>query len=299
MRVTQNTVSNMLTENLQLIMQTQATLEQESATGLRVNAPGDDPVAAQQILHLNSLNAATAQYASNITSGTATLTMSDSAMSSMTNTLTSLKEVALEMSTGTVNATDMSAAVSQVQQLKSQMISLGNTQVNGNYIFGGFKSGTPPFDATTGAFSGTDNNVSIQVDQNSSVTVATSGSQVITGGTPPGSSGTDIMSIFDNLTTALSTGNTAGVQSQLTSIDSAISQVSVAQATVGAGLNRLTAATSNGSSMQLANTQMLSTIQDADFTQVVSDLSKQQTAYQAALAAAAKVSQTSLLDYLK
>jgi flagellar hook-associated protein 3 FlgL len=61
----------------------------------------------------------------------------------------------------------------------------------------------------------------------------------------------------------------------------------------------MTAATSIGSSMTLANTTMLSSIQDADFTQVVSQLSSQQTAYQAALAADAKVSQSSLLDYLK
>ena len=299
MRVTQNTVSNMLQQNLQLMMQTQATLEQESSTGYKVNAPGDDPVAAQQILHLNSLNAASVQYSRNITSATATLSMSDSAMSSMNTALTSLKEVALEMSTGTINGSDMAAAVSQVQQLKSQIISLGNTQVNGNYIFGGFKSSTPPFDATTGAYSGTDNNVTIQIDQNSSVAVGTSGAQLISGGTPPGSSGTDMMSIFDNLTTALTNGDTAGVQAQLSNIDSAITQVSTADSVVGASLNRLTAASSIATSMQLANTTALSSIQDADYISVVSDLSKQQTAYQTALAAAAKVSQTSLLDYLK
>ena len=264
-----------------------------------MNAPGDDPGAAQQILHLNSLNAASVQYSRNITSATATLSMSDSAMSSMNTALTSLKEVALEMSTGTINGSDMAAAVSQVQQLKSQIISLGNTQVNGNYIFGGFKSSTPPFDATTGAYSGTDNNVTIQIDQNSSVAVGTSGAQLISGGTPPGSSGTDMMSIFDNLTTALTNGDTAGVQAQLSNIDSAITQVSTADSVVGASLNRLTAASSIATSMQLANTTALSSIQDADYISVVSDLSKQQTAYQTALAAAAKVSQTSLLDYLK
>jgi flagellar hook-associated protein 3 FlgL len=289
----------MLTQNLELITQTQATLEEESSTGLKVNAPGDNPVAAQQILHLNSQNAAITQYASNITSGTATLTMSDSAMSSMVNTLTSLTQIATEMSTGTVSPTDMTDAVSQVQQLQSQMISLGNTQVNGNYIFGGFETSTPPFDATTGAYSGTGNNTSIQIGQNSQVMVSTSGAQVIAGGTPPGSSGTDIMSIFSNLLTALSTGSQSGVQAQLTNIANAVTQVSTAQSNVGASLNRMTAATSIGSSMTLANTTMLSSIQDADFTQVVSQLSSQQTAYQAALAADAKVSQSSLLDYLK
>ena len=299
MRVTQNTVSNVLQSNLQLIMQRQATLEQESSTGFRVNAPGDDPVAAQQILHLNSQNAQIDQYSRNIASGTATLTMADSAMQSMTNTLTRTKEIALEMSNGTNNGSDMAAAASEVAQLKSEMISLGNTQVNGNYIFAGFKNNTPPFDATTGAYGGTDDNVTLQIAADSSVNVGTSGAQLISGGTPPGSSGTDIMSIFDNLTTALNSGDSAGVQAQLTNIDTAMSQVTNADSGVGASLNRLTAASSSGASTKLATTTLLSSVQDADYIQVVSDLTKQQTAYQTALAAAAKVSQTSLLDYLK
>ena len=299
MRVTQNTVSNMLTTNLQLIMQRQATLEQESSTGYKVNAPGDDPVAAQQILHLNSSNATIDQYARNIASGTATLSMADSAMSSMNDALTRTKEIALEMSNGTNNASDMAAAASEISQLKSQMISLGNTQVNGNYIFAGYKSNTPPFDATTGAYGGTDNSVSLQIAADSSVTVGTSGAQLVSGGTPPGSSGTDIMAIFDNLTTALNSGDSSGVQAQLTNIDNAASQVTNARSGVGGSLNRLTSASSSGDSAKLATTTLLSSVQDADYIQVVSDLTKQQTAYQTALAAAAKVSQTSLLDYLK
>lgn len=299
MRVTQNTVANLVRDNLQTIMQRQTMLEQQSSTGLKVSAPGDDPVAAQQILHLNSLNDATDQYARNITSGTATLTMSDSAMASMSNTLTRAKEVALAMSSDTTTSDSRTAAVDELQQLKSQIISLGNSQINGNYIFGGYKNSTPPFAAITGVYSGTDNAVSIQVDQNSSVTVAYSGATLVSGGIPAGSSGTDMMAIFNNLTTALNAGNTAGVQAQLTNIDSALSQVTNARSVVGSNLNRLSAASSIGDSMKITNTQVLSTVQDADYIQVVSDLSKQATAYQTAIAASAKVTQISLLDYLR
>jgi len=51
--------------------------------------------------------------------------------------------------------------------------------------------------------------------------------------------------------------------------------------------------------MKFSTTKIMSDKQDIDIMQVVSDLSKQETAYQAAIAASAKVSQVSLLDYLR
>jgi len=300
MRVTQNTTANLVLQNLQVIEQRQEVLEQEASTGMKISAPSDDPTSAQQIVRLKSQTAATNQYARNITNGTALLTMANSAMSSMSNTLTSVKQLALEMSNATNgDPTAMTAAAQQMQQLKSQFISLGNTQLNGNYLFGGFKNDTPPFDAATGAFTGTTDTTSFEIAAGSSVPVAVSGSQVISGGTPPGSSGTDIMGMFDNLISALNSGSTAGVQAQLGNIDSAATQITSSEATIGASMNRLTTATSVAQDNNLATTQVISSLQDADYTQVVSDLSKQQTAYQAAIASSAKISQISLLDYLQ
>jgi flagellar hook-associated protein 3 FlgL len=295
MRVTQNTISNHVLENLQVIQQRQDQLEQESSTGLKVSAIGDDPITSQQILKLKSQTAQSNQYARNITSGTSMLTMATSAMSSMTNTLTSLKQLAIQMSTATNNDSARAAGVLQLQQMKSQMVALGNTQLNGKYIFGGFKNDTPPFDATTGAFTGTTDATSLEIAPGSSVPVTYSGGTLIAGA----GGGTDIMGIFDNLIAAVGSGNLTAVQGQLGAIDSAATQITSAQAVVGASMNRLSTASSVASDMNIATSQVLSSIQDADFTQVVSDLSKQQTAYQAAIAASAKISQVSLLDYLK
>jgi len=300
MRVTQNTTANLVLQNLQIIEQRQEVLQQEASTGMKISSPSDDPTTAQQIVRLQSQTAATNQYARNITNGTALLTMANSAMSSMSNTLTSVKQLALQMSNGTnSDPTAMSAAVQQLQQLKSQFISLGNTQLNGTYLFGGFKNDTPPFDSATGTYTGTTDTTNYEIAPGSSVPVAISGSQVVTGGTPPGSSGTDIMGMFDNLISALNSGNSAGVQAQLGTIDKAATQITSAEATVGSSMNRLTTATTTGQDNNLATTQVISSLQDADYTQVVSDLSKQQTAYQAAIASSAKISQISLLDYLQ
>jgi flagellar hook-associated protein 3 FlgL len=51
--------------------------------------------------------------------------------------------------------------------------------------------------------------------------------------------------------------------------------------------------------MKISLNKVISGKQDVDFLQVMSDLTNQQNAFQAALASSAKTSQLSLLDYLK
>ncbi|WP_298436434.1 flagellar hook-associated protein FlgL [Geobacter sp.] len=297
MRVTQNTTANLVLNNLQVIRQRTEELEQQSSTGLKVSKPSDDPVTAQQILHLKGLIAQGDQYDRNISNGTAWLSMGESAMSEMGNVLSRAKELAVQMANGTNDQNARTAAMNEFTQMRNQLILLGNTQLNGRYIFGGFKNDTPPFDAA-GNFTGTDDQIMVEVDRGAQVAINYSGGNLLRGGTPPGSSGTDIIGIFDNLITALGSNNQAGVQAELPNLDSATAQLLSTRTDLGARMNRFDGAKNILDEMKYSLTKVLSDKQDVDFMQVVSDLSKQQTAYQAAVAASAKVSQVSLLDYL-
>jgi len=146
------------------------TLQQQVSSGSRINAPSDDPVSAQQVLNLKGLLAATDQYSRNIQTGTTWLNQMDSSMSNMNNVLTRAKELATQMANGSYSAGDRRSAAVEVIQLRDQMISLGNTQIAGKYVFGGFVSDQPPFDAT-GNFNGTEDQVNIQVDQGSKIAI--------------------------------------------------------------------------------------------------------------------------------
>jgi flagellar hook-associated protein 3 FlgL len=180
----------------------------------------------------------------------------------------------------------------------NQLISLGNTQIEGNYVFGGFDNSQPPFDAS-GNFNGTNDSVNVEVDQGSYVSINYSGGTLLRGGTPPGSSGTDVIGVLNNLITALTNNDVSGVSSTITGLNSSMSQLQTAQVDVGARENRLQNDANTLTSTQDYLTQSISAKQDADYTQVLSDLSTQQTVYQATLAVSAKFSQLSLLDYMQ
>jgi flagellar hook-associated protein 3 FlgL len=102
----------------------------------------------------------------------------------------------------------------------------------------------------------------------------------------------------DKLATALSTNNVAGIQGAISAIDNAQNQIVAARTDVGARMNRVQSASDNLESLKVSQNKSISDKQDVDFLQVMSDLSNQQTAFQAALQSVAKTSKLSLLDYM-
>jgi flagellar hook-associated protein 3 FlgL len=283
-------------------------LQRQISSGLRINAPSDDPVSAQQALNMKTLIAANEQYARNISTGTTWLSQMDSSLSDMNNVMVRAKELATQMANGTYDAAARQNAVNEINGLKEQLISLGNTQIGGKYIFGGFVSDQPPFRTTDGVptaadragdFIGSDDSINIQIDQQSFVSINYSGGRILRGGTPPGSSGTDIIGLMDNLATALSNNDAAGVRSSIDTINTAMHQIQAAQGEVGARENRLEKAQEILSGTKDYLAKALSDKEDADSLQVISDLAKQQTTYQATLQSTAMFARISLLDYMK
>lgn len=298
MRVTENSTMRMVVAMLDQQQEKVNTLQQQVSSGLRINQPSDDPVSAQQVLNLQGIMSATDQYSRNIQTGTTWLNQMDSSMTNMNNVLTNAKQLAIQMANGSYGASDRQNAAVEVTQLRDQMISLGNTQIAGKYVFGGFVSDQPPFDAS-GAFKGTDDQVNIQIDQGSYIPINYSGGKLLRGGTPPGSSGADAIGVLNNLITALNNNDVAGVGSSISGLDSSLDQIQAAQGDVGARENRLQNADNILTSTKDYLTKAVSAKQDADLTQVLSSLATQQTAFQATLAASAKFSQLSLLDYMQ
>jgi flagellar hook-associated protein 3 FlgL len=68
---------------------------------------------------------------------------------------------------------------------------------------------------------------------------------------------------------------------------------------VGARVNRLTQLQNYADSRVIDLNSQVSTVEDIDLPKTITELTLQQTAYQAALAATAKVVQPSLVDFLR
>jgi flagellar hook-associated protein 3 FlgL len=75
--------------------------------------------------------------------------------------------------------------------------------------------------------------------------------------------------------------------------------VQTAQASVGARSNRVQSLQQTANDRQVDLQSQLSEVEDIDLPKTITDMTLQQTAYQAALGATAKVIQPSLMDFLR
>ncbi|OKY75678.1 MAG: hypothetical protein BM485_08145 [Desulfobulbaceae bacterium DB1] len=89
-----------------------------------------------------------------------------------------------------------------------------------------------------------------------------------------------------------------GLTKSLEDLDNVMSALSSQIADFGARANRITIQTQVYANLELANQENLSEKQDTDLTEAILNLKSKEVAYQAALAAAAKTMQLSLVDYL-
>jgi flagellar hook-associated protein 3 FlgL len=130
---------------------------------------------------------------------------------------------------------------------------------------------------------------------------------VMQAGPPPYASDTgriDIFSVLTRLEEALRAGNIndpagagGGLQDQMKNIDTAADQSRRLRSQLGNRASRVDTAMLHQESVRIDLLQILSRYQDADAIETFAEITKQETAFQAALSITAKVSQISILDY--
>ena len=297
MRVNPNITPDILTA----IWQTQAqenTALQQISTGRRVNVPSDDPAAAAALVgNLNS-SAQTDQYLQNTTSIEGQLQTADSTLSSVVSVLNQAISLGVQGANGTLSASDQQGIAQQVIGIQSQVLQLANTSYQGIYIFAGTATTTPPFVADTSqpsgvTYNGNSNTNTVEIGTGRNITVNMPGDQMFQG------AGGDVMNSLQGLITALQSGDTTAIGNATTQRRTAYNYVTQQRVFYGNAVDQLNA---NQTFLQTEKVNLSSqenTLVGADLSKAATDLSQAEVTHQAALAAAAKVSQNTLLDYLK
>ncbi|HEY5315380.1 MAG TPA: hypothetical protein VIK18_22810, partial [Pirellulales bacterium] len=131
-------------------------------------------------------------------------------------------------------------------------------------------------------------------------------SSTLAGGTPATLTGSDTnpievqgaFSALIQLSSALQTGNTAGVESAVALLKSSMSMVGAAEAQIGVQLQNIDSLQTQSQSDQVQLQSVKSNDLDVDMTQAITNLMSIQTSFQATLQVAAIVSKLTLLSYL-
>ncbi|MCX5905964.1 MAG: flagellar hook-associated protein FlgL, partial [Deltaproteobacteria bacterium] len=145
MRVATRTIYQNINTNISRITEQLKVVNEQISSSKRINRPSDDPIGITHTLNLKEILAQIGQYETNIKHGQSWLQSSESAVQSVEDLTVRAKEVANQMATGTYTASDRQNSAKEVQNILQQLVQLGNTQVNGRYIFSGDKDKTAAY----------------------------------------------------------------------------------------------------------------------------------------------------------
>jgi flagellar hook-associated protein 3 FlgL len=126
-------------------MQTLNRLQEEVATGTRVNRASDDPIAAFQVLTLNSSNQAASTYINNVGNVSTDMDQCSSSLQSIDDALVRCKQLLTQAASQTYSPSNVQAVGEEIDSLLEQAVSDANTKSMGRYIFGGTDSSTQPY----------------------------------------------------------------------------------------------------------------------------------------------------------
>jgi flagellar hook-associated protein 3 FlgL len=273
--------------------------QEQIATGRRILSPSDDPVAATRVLDVTQSQTINKQYGVNRQYATNVLSQAEVTLGSVTELLKDVSDSIITAGNGTLSDAERGYIATELSGRLQELLGLANTRdSSGNYLFSGFQSNTQPFvqTATGATYQGDLGQQKIQVDATRQMAVNSPGSIVFQSG------GQDVFATLTDLVTLLNTPGTAGLSAGLATaganIDLALDQVLNVRASVGANLQGLEALDSLGTDRDLQYSQLLSELQDLDYTQAITLLSQQQTALEATQSTFAKTSSLSLFNFI-
>ena len=290
MRVTQNSLWTMVQANLGSINTRTRELEEQAVTGLAISRPSDAPELTAQLDQLSAGVADQAVYAKNAGQATGILDTMDSALARGHDALTRCREIAIEMSNGTMTADERAAAADEITSLRATILDVANSTYAGRYIFAGTAYDEAPF-ADDGSYSGSTDEPSTRVGDNTWVSTGRDGSAIF-------SDGVDILAALDDFATALSSDDDAGITAAIDNIDLGLDAMSSARTEVGNDTNVALDATELSESLGTELQTRVDDLAAADPTETYMKLAEMRNAYTTALQVAASSKSNSLFDLL-
>jgi|SRR5664280_893707 len=287
-RITQQSVANVALRGLQTNLANMQNLQQQLSSGKQISQPSDDPAGTASSMALRSQNDADTQYLRNIDQASSRLNVTDNALTQLSDRLTAVRNLVVQSRDGALGTASESALSAQVTSIAAEITSLYNTTYLDRPVFGGTTASTTAVDAT-GTYVGNDAAVSTRISSDAVIRLDVPGTSVGANTVPA-----MLTQVATNIASATGASDT-----DLNNLDTALNQISEALGDVGARESRINTTKDMINAQQIDLAGRISSNEDIDVAKASMNLSSAQVSYQAALASAAKIQQTSLVDFLK
>lgn len=292
-RVTETSLTTRALSDLQRTAARGQKIQQQISSGKLINRPSDSPTGTVTSLQLRGEVRATQQYSRNANDGLGWLGTIQDTLGDASNQIQRVRDLTVQA----LNSTDTdpaarSALTAEIDNIKQTLIGQANAKYMGRPVFGGTTAGNVAYDAS-GTYQGDAGQTTRTVGPNAKVRIETTGPEAF------GTGNTQLFQVLSDISRDIQANDTSTLGDDLTNLDTAHDLLKSTLSDVGARYNRVTQMKQSAEDHLLSVSSQLSDIEDVDLPKAIMDLQIQQTSYQAALAATAKVIQPSLIDFLR
>lgn len=276
-----------------------AEVMEKLSTQKDINHISDNPVGYSQVVRLNQDLDKMTDYGRNIDYAKGYLETAEVAVGGILDNLIRAKELGVAMANATYDDVSRQATAMEVRQIMDAVVNLGNTEFNGRYVFGGFRTKTPPM-SDDGQFLGDDGAIFLKIgpDRHQQININTreffeaSDEDIAKG----------VGSLYNTLNTlhiGLENNSTDEVHRAMYQLDHQLEKASIYQSKLGAIYASLDQARQRIEQTTDLAKGIKSKTEDADIYKITSDFKRTESALQSTLMASNKLLQPSLLNFMQ
>ena len=292
-RVTETSIHTRVLANLQRSIAKGQKIQDQLSSGKQINRPSDSPTGTVASLQLRGEARTVQQYARNADDGLGWLGTLDNTLTTASTLLNRARDLTVQgLSTGSNDAQSREALAVEVDNIKASLIGYANTKYLDRPVFGGTTAGDAAY-LPDGTYVGDGGRLTRTVGPDTRIPVSAVGPKVF------GTGDTQVFAVLQNISDGIRAGDVDGLTTSLQDLDGGADLVKRTLSEVGAQYNRVTQMKQSAQDRMLTVTSQLSDVEDVDLPKAIMEMQLQQTSYQAALAASAKVIQPSLIDFLR
>jgi len=264
------------------------TIQEQVTSGKVINRPSDDPSGAARVLDLRETLANIDQYRQDADRGRTLLGGTEEALVGAENIIVRMRELAVQMANDTNSPADRRSAAVEVRGAMEHLVDLSNSRVGESYIFGGFKSGAPPYQAD-GTFVGDSGTLELDVGEGVRLPVNVDGDATFSG----------IVGNLEAFALALEADDQDAIETTIDDMIADQEQLLDSRVSVGTMLNRVDFAEQVLDRLDVDVQSQLSGLEDADMVETLTSFQQEELALQASLRMAARMFQPTLMDFLR
>ena len=303
MRVTQLEIGRNLLTDLEKLNRSFTDINRQLSSGKKLNKLSDSPLGSADLVDITEQAQRLTAYRFNIIESKYRLQSAESVLNRANNAFVAIQTLGTQAATETLGNASRLAIVNEIEKLREELISIGNTQVDGKYIFAGTEVDTKPFELVENppgsGFTRTDylGNTTVNtvpVADGVELVASVHGQQAL------GAVFNEVDKLINAIRGAINgTGSVEDISISLSKFGVALDELGQARGQLGVSLSMAERMSEIVDSRNIVLTEQRSSIEDANIIEVGVRINELQKAMSAALSSGSVIlQQNSLFDII-